>query len=100
MQITIPKGMQLSQSEDNTIQIKIPNTKFWIIGEQKKNKKWDIFIQDKESKYKEKIKENITTKNFSLFSNIILKTQLPISKLKTKNIKNIIKLINKINKKQ
>lgn len=65
------------EENDKIIKIKVKNTRFWVLGEQKETKLWNIYIIDPQSNYKEILRENITTKKFALFSNITLKTPFP-----------------------
>ena len=76
-QLNVPLGSQINQTEDNSIQIKIHNTKFWILGEKKDNHKWDAYLFDPRTNYKEILRKDTSTKSFALFSNIILKTPFP-----------------------
>ena len=66
----------VSTVNKNIIKIRIPNTKFWILGEKRSDNKWNIFLTDPSTKYKERIKI-MTTKDFSIFSNVVLKTPFP-----------------------
>ena len=68
---------------ENTIKIKIKNTSFWLVGERRGNRLWDAYLVNPDTSYKEKIKTNISTKSFTLFSNVILKTPFPCEALKT-----------------
>lgn len=63
--------------EQNVVKIKVPNTKFWVLGEKITNDTWKMFLIDPQSNYKELIKENISTKAFVMFSSVILKTPFP-----------------------
>ena len=63
--------------EQNVVKIKIPNTKFWILGEKMTSNAWNMFLIDGQSNYKDLIKENISTKSFVIFSNVILKAPFP-----------------------
>ena len=76
-QITIPLGSKIDQTEKNQIQIRIPNTKFWIVGKRKTNFLWDAYLVDPQTNRRQLIKENASTKSFSNFSNIVLKTPFP-----------------------
>lgn len=96
-QITIPKGTQIIPNNEKTIEIKVQNTNLSIIGKQHSNKLWNIYLKDNLSQQTEILKQNISTKTFSLFSNIILKQPFPYSKKKP-TIQNIKKFINKITK--
>jgi hypothetical protein len=62
---------------ENTVKIKIINTSFWLVGELKENSLWDAYLVNPDISYREKIRTDITTKSFTLFSNAILKTPLP-----------------------
>jgi hypothetical protein len=96
--INIPKGQEIKNTTGNNIKIKIKNTDFWILGEQQTSKKWNIYIYDPETKRKEILRENETTKTFALFSNIILKTPLPYEGKNANDLETIKKLIKKITK--
>lgn len=96
MQVTIPLGTKLSQTEDNSIQLHVPNTQFWIHGIQKPCKKWNAYLVDPATDYKEILRANVTTKSFSLFSNIILKTPFPFKGKTLPNAKAVKKFINKL----
>lgn len=63
--------------EQSVVKIKVPNTKFWVLGERITRYNWKIFLIDPQSNYKELIKENISTKTFAMFSSVILKTPFP-----------------------
>jgi hypothetical protein len=99
MQLTIPLGNKISQTEDNSIQIHIPNTKFLIHGIQQPSKKWDAYLIDPNTHHKEILKKNTTTKNFALFSTLILKTPFPFNPKQTIDISIIKKLMKKLIKK-
>ena len=77
MQLNVPKGSEINTTENKTIKIRIPNTKFWVLGEQLPNKEWNAYIIDPETSYKELVKTQIKTKTFSIVSNMILKTPFP-----------------------
>jgi len=96
MQLTIPLGSRILTSDKKTIEIRIPNTQFWILGEQQTSKLWNAYIIDSKNHIKDIIKENISTKAFSIFSNLILKTPFPyVSKQKTSS-KLVIKFIKQL----
>ena len=63
--------------EKNIIKIRIPNTEFWVLGEQQIDGIWDTYLINSQSNYKEILKKDVATKSFELFSNIILKTPFP-----------------------
>ena len=65
--------------EQNVVKIKVPNTKFWVLGEKMTNDTWIMFLIDPQSNYKELMSKNISTKSFVIFSNVILKTPFPYS---------------------
>lgn len=96
MQLTIPPGSRIITSNKKTIEIKIQNTQFWILGEQQKSKLWNAYIIDSRNNLKDLIKQNISTKTLSIFSNLILKTPFPyLSKQKTSS-KLVIKFIKQL----
>lgn len=66
--------------DKDNVKIKIPNTRFWILGERKKNNKWNLYLTEPGTTRKEIIKENITTNAFAIFSNMTLKTPFPFDK--------------------
>lgn len=90
----LPTGIEIKQNQplDNTIKIQIPNTRFWIIGEKKESKLWDVFMIDPRTNRKEILRKNAKTSSFAAFSNIILKTPFPIGKQEVgySNIKSLI----------
>ena len=98
-QITVPIGSRVSQSGQNTIELQIPRTKFWVIGEKKETKLWDVYLYDPQSNYKEIIRKDKTTESFKLFSNIVLKTPFPYSGKRAESSASIKKFIKKITKK-
>jgi hypothetical protein len=65
------------QDRNNIVKIKIPDTKFWVLGEQKTDTTWDVYIIDPDKNTKELIKEDATTKSFATFSGVVLKTPFP-----------------------
>jgi hypothetical protein len=60
------------------VKIKVPNTRFWVLGEKQKNNTWNAYLIDPETNYKEVLRKGSTLKSFILFSNIVLKTPFPI----------------------
>jgi hypothetical protein len=61
----------------NIIKLRVPNTKFWVLGERRSASKWNIFlINPQNPNYKEPMPP-MTTKMFSIFSNVVLKTPFP-----------------------
>jgi hypothetical protein len=96
MQLKIPLGSAIDKAEDsNIVKIRIPNTKFWILGEKISKHTWKVYLIDPESNYKELIRENITTKSFVVFSNVTLKTPFPNKGKRAKNSGSIKRFINK-----
>ncbi|MFH1644035.1 MAG: hypothetical protein ABIA74_02565 [bacterium] len=79
MQLTIPKGHQITPTADKTLEIKINNSRFSILGEQQPTKLWNAYLIDPNNSYKKIIQKDIKTKAFSIFANIILKTPFPFS---------------------
>jgi hypothetical protein len=67
----------MDTKDQNIVKIKVPNTKFWVLGEKMTNNTWNMFLIDPQSNYKELMNENISTKSFVIFSNVILKTPFP-----------------------
>ena len=63
--------------DENVIKIRVPNTKFWTLGERRTDGKWNIYLIDPNTTYKGLIRGSITTKAFAIFSNVILKTPFP-----------------------
>lgn len=79
-----------------TVRIKVSFTKYWVLGKQKENNLWNIYITDPANNLKELIKKDTTTKSFILFSNIVLKQPFPETKQNEeplKKFKKFIKLI-------
>jgi len=98
MKINIPPGSEISRTEENTlIKIRVPHTKYWMLGE-KVGKTWNIYLIDPETNYKERIKQNYTTKAFSIFSSVILKTPFPYTGKRAHDPKIIKRFLKKINK--
>ena len=64
MKIDVPLGSTINKTKKDTIKIKIPNTKCWILGEKDKDNLWDAYLINPETKYKAKLREKITTKAF------------------------------------
>jgi len=98
MQMTIPLGTEISPAESKTIRIRVPNTKFWVQGEQLPNRLWNAFLTEQETGYKEILRKEINTKSFSLFTNIILKTPFPYSGKRAQDSDTIKKFVKKITK--
>jgi len=95
--ITIPIGSKVTQTERKNIEIRVPNTKFWIIGHQDiTSKLWDVFLVDPQTKRKELIRANTSTKVFSMYTNIVLKQEFPYEGKRNKNFEFIKKIIKKI----
>jgi hypothetical protein len=97
-QLTIPKGSKIDSEEGKEIEIRVKNTRFFVLGEQKETKLWNIFLIDKPNNFKEILRENITTKKFALFSNIILKTPFPYIGKRAIDPVGIKKFIKKVTK--
>lgn len=96
MQIKIPNGVEINKLDNNIIKIKVPNTKFWVQGEQQTRNTWHAYLVDPESNTKELIKKDATTKSFAMFSSVILKTPFPYKGKRGQNIKSIIRFLNNI----
>ena len=97
-QITVPLGSKIVPISKKIIQIKVQNTKFWVVGEKLSNDKWNAYLLDSKTNKRELIKEEVTTRTFSIFSNVILKTPFPFSGKRATNVRNIKKFINQITK--
>lgn len=70
----------INKKDNNIIRIiktKFKDTDMWVIGEQKNNDKWNIYLIDPQTNYKELIKENFSTEMFARFSEETLKTLFP-----------------------
>jgi hypothetical protein len=100
MQLNIPLGSAIDKEEENakTVRIRIPNTKFWILGEKISRSNWRMSLIDSQSDYRDIIHENITTKSFVIFSNVILKTPFPYKGKRAGNSSSIKRFLNKIYK--
>lgn len=96
-QITIPSGYKVTPTKENTIKIRVPNTRFYVLGVKKENL-WDIYLVDPQTNRKEIIRRKKTTQAFSMFSNIILKTPFPYSGKKAENSIIIIRFLKRITK--
>ena len=96
--LTIPIKSKIDQSDQNRIEIRIRNTNFWIFGEKKAKNLWDAYLVNPLTAHKEILRENVTTKSFALFSNIILKTPFPYSGKRAENPSVIIKFVKKVTK--
>jgi len=99
MQLKIPPGCEIIKTDDNQIRIKICNTKFWVIGEKNKKRKWNMYLVDPYTNYKELISKDNSTESFARFSSIVLKTPFPLEWRKkepsNKQVKRYIKKITK-----
>lgn len=62
---------------NNIVKIRVPDTKFWVLGEQITNTTWNVYIIDPDKNTKELIHKNATTKSFTMFSEVVLKTPFP-----------------------
>ena len=67
---------------ENTIEIKVPNTRFIVIGNQKTDGKWDVFVIDPQTNYREQLRENASTRSFALFSSVTMRVPFPFEKVK------------------
>ena len=97
--LNIPLGSKINQTKSKTIEIRVPHTKFWVLGEIKTDNLWDAYLTDPQKNYKEILRKNITTKSFAIFSNVILKTPFPYKGKRAGNAIEIKKFIKKITKK-
>lgn len=96
MQLTIPLGSEIIRTETKTIKIRIPHSKFYVLGEQQPDYTWHAYILDPNTGYTEIMRKDITTKSFALFSNLILKTPFPYEGKKAENIIIIKKFLRKL----
>ena len=67
--------MELTQQ--NLIEIPIPNTIYWVMGERTGINLWNLYLTNPKTGYKGLIKENMTTKAFAILSNMTLHTPFP-----------------------
>lgn len=97
--LEIPTGTEIKQNKmlGDSITIKVPNTRFWVIGEKKEKALWDVYLLDPNTNRKDILRKNTNVKSFALFSNIVLKSVFPIGK-KEIEFSNIKKLIIKLTK--
>ena len=77
MKLQIPIGSEINPSEKNTIQIIVPNTRFWVQGERKRRNLWDLYLIQPGTNYKKLITPNMTTKAFAILTNMTLRTPFP-----------------------
>ena len=98
MKITIPLGSEINKVDNNVIKIRVPNTKFWVLGEKQTDNTWNTYLVDPQTNYKETIKKKYSTKAFAIYSSVILKTPFPYQGKKAENSKKIKHFINKITK--
>lgn len=63
-----------------TLKFKIPNTEYWLLGEQLPNKKWNIYTVNHDETLKQLAKEQVNTAIFALFTNVILNESFPYEK--------------------
>ena len=100
--VNIRKGSQITQTDNEIIELQVPGTKFWIQGEQLDNHLWNIYLTNPITSYKQPIRKNIPTQDFSTFVNIILGKQLPYPTYgkKAESPVQIRKIIKKLTKKQ
>lgn len=95
--LSIPLGSEIKQNRllENSITIRIPNTRFWVVGEKNAKKLWDVYVIDPNTNRRTMIRSNSKTSEFALFSNVILKTPFPIGK-KELEFNNVINLIRRM----
>lgn len=62
------------------IKINVPNTSMWVIGEQGKNKIWDIYLVVPQEKSKQLIRANMTTEVVAIFLNKTFNISFPYEK--------------------
>ncbi len=90
----IPPGTEIKKNQilDKKISIKVPNTRYWVIGEPLETHLWNVYLLDPNTNRKEILRKKAKTSSFSLFCNIILKTQFPVGKIEIEfdNIKKFI----------
>jgi len=96
MQFKIPIGSSIDRAESSDIiKIRVPNTKFWVLGEKISKYNWKMSLIDPQSNYKELIKENISTKAFAILSSMILKSPFPYKGKRANSSKTIKNFVNK-----
>ena len=81
---------------NDTIKLKVPNTKFWILAEQKPTKLWDIWIYDPKKEKREILRQNQTTQALTEFSTVVLKQPYNFSEQERKNISTMKYYINNV----
>ena len=79
MKLQIPIGSEIA--ENNRIEIPIPNTSYWVVGERVERNLWNIYLVDPRSTYKELITKNITTEIENILRMFLKKTVLLCSYL-------------------
>lgn len=93
--INIPIGSVIKETEKDIIKIKLPSTKFWVIGE-KTNDLWNIYLIDPQTKRQMILKSNVSTHDFSVVSSLVLKTPLPYQGKNKENTILVKRFIKKI----
>lgn len=96
--LNIPIGSRIDEIDKKTVEIRIRNTNFWIYGEMKAKNIWDAYLVNTLTNYREILRENVTTKSFALFSNVILKTPFPYVGKRAEDHIAINKFLKKITK--
>ena len=97
LNLKIELGTEISTIDEPIVKIKVPHTKFFVIGEKTGKGKWNMSVQDPETNIKTIVRKGITTSTFAIFSNVILKTPFPYngkdvtSEIIKKHIKKTIK---------
>ena len=98
LNLEIKLGTEIREIEEQIVKIKVPHTKFSIIGEKTEKSKWNVFIWNPDTQQKNMIKKSVTTTAFALCSNIVLKTPFPYEG-KDITVEVITRYIKKITKK-
>jgi len=94
--INVPLGSEIKESKKDVIKLKVPNSRFYIIGK-KTNNLWETFIYNSKTKEKRNLKHTlVTTQEFSTIANVILRTPLPYQGKEKSDITLIRKFIRKI----
>lgn len=79
MQLNLKNNVEIipTENEKKRIKIKVKNTEYWVLGEQNKNRTWNIYMVNTPETYKRLLYENYLTRDFSLFTGLILEQPFP-----------------------
>lgn len=99
MQLNLKNNVEIipTENEKKRIKIKVKNTEYWVLGEQNKNRTWNIYMVNTPETYKRLLYENYLTRDFALFTGLILEQPFPYQGKSAKLIKlNIVEILTKI----